>query len=139
MCAANSVCGNKNDGTCVPSFLTVRSNWNYPVRFVICKSSENLYFGKPLRFMGWTRGLEPRTEPARAQRINGSTHSRTRTGREGSRNSSFLCASDKPPSPSQFFIPEKRTGLPRMDLISRDRRKLARKQLDQIETRLGSG
>ena len=39
-------------------------------------------FGKPLRFMGWTRGLEPRREPARPQRVKGSRYSGTRTGRE---------------------------------------------------------
>jgi hypothetical protein len=32
--------------------------------------------------MGWTRGLEPRREPARPQRVKGSRYSGTRTGRE---------------------------------------------------------
>jgi len=41
------VCGNKNGDTEVSPFLTVRSNWNYPARFVTCKSTEVMYFGKP--------------------------------------------------------------------------------------------
>jgi len=32
--------------------------------------------------MGWTRGLEPRRELARPQRVKGSRYSGTRTGRE---------------------------------------------------------
>lgn len=53
-----SIARNKNGDTEVSPFLTVRFNWNYPARFVTCKSTEYLYFGKPPGSMGWKRDLE---------------------------------------------------------------------------------